>query len=392
MEFKVEVKEGFFESSERYLGSQLHRSTNNIEACKDKPDDKPEIEIKAEIKKELAQDEQGYDLESQLTTSIDLGNLKNEPDEDNSVHQKRSLWDLKSKPYHNKKLNKKLWKEIASQMKLGDRKEISKLNQKRNGDGADDKPQSKWHYFQNMAILKDQFTPRKRSGNIENGKRSFNLGMMRRKMSERYVGSQLHRSTNNIEGFSNDKPDDKTEIEIKAEIKKELAQDEQGYNIESQLTTSLDLGDLKNEPDEDNSDSDDKITESTSIPTVNVYDSELLREVEIRLNPEVVNRFRIAESAAQLEEKYVALYDFWKSLHPQNVDHDTALENNLPINAANEIIVDIHIDENFWFCNNDTIEATVKADVALVLIPSQNSNSSSLKPGPSSSKDNDSWK
>ncbi|XP_050509916.1 uncharacterized protein LOC126886858 [Diabrotica virgifera virgifera] len=136
-------------------------------------------------------------------------------------------------------------------------------------------------------------------------------------------------------------------------------------------------------------DSDDKITESTSTTTVNVYDSKLLREVEIRLKPEVVNRFRIAESAAQLEEKYVALYDFWKSLHPQNVDHDKTLKNNLPINAANETIVDIHFDENFWFCNNDTIEATVKADGALVLIPSQNSNSSSPKPGPSASKNND---
>ncbi|CAG9840661.1 unnamed protein product [Diabrotica balteata] len=73
------------------------------------------------------------------------------------------------------------------------------------------------------------------------------------RLTERYAVSQLHRSTNNIEACSNDKPDDKTEIEIKAEIKKELAQDEQGYNIESQLTTSLDLGNLKNEPDEDNS-------------------------------------------------------------------------------------------------------------------------------------------
>ncbi|CAG9840391.1 unnamed protein product [Diabrotica balteata] len=84
MEFKVEVKESVFECNERYVESQLHRSTNNIEACNDKPDDKPEIEIKAEIKKEHALDDQVYNTENQLTTSLDLGDLKNEPDEYNS--------------------------------------------------------------------------------------------------------------------------------------------------------------------------------------------------------------------------------------------------------------------------------------------------------------------
>ncbi|CAG9833669.1 unnamed protein product [Diabrotica balteata] len=59
-------------------------------------------------------------------------------------------------------------KERNSKSNETRRKEIFKLNQKRSGDGADDEPQSKWHYFQNMAFLKDHFTPRKTSGIIEN--------------------------------------------------------------------------------------------------------------------------------------------------------------------------------------------------------------------------------
>ncbi|KAG5862240.1 hypothetical protein JTB14_018434 [Gonioctena quinquepunctata] len=48
------------------------------------------------------------------------------------------------------------------------RKELSKLDQKRSGDGADDEPQSKWQYFKNMLFIKDQFAPRQTIGNIEN--------------------------------------------------------------------------------------------------------------------------------------------------------------------------------------------------------------------------------
>ncbi|KAG5893037.1 hypothetical protein JTB14_026589 [Gonioctena quinquepunctata] len=98
------------------------------------------------------------------------------------VHERRSLWDQKSKQYHNRELNKKLWKEVATEMKLvGDvvrqkwrglrdtfRKELSKLDQKRSGDGADDEPQSKWQYFKNMLFIKDQFAPRQTIDTIEN--------------------------------------------------------------------------------------------------------------------------------------------------------------------------------------------------------------------------------
>ncbi|XP_072391060.1 uncharacterized protein [Diabrotica undecimpunctata] len=136
MEFKVEVKEGFVECSERYIGNLLCTSTNI--ALKNEPEDKSAIEIKAEIKKEFDEDDHGY-VESQLTKSIDLGDL------------------------------------------------------------------------------------------------------------------ELYTSTNNIEAWE-DKPDDKSAIGIKTEIiKKEFAQDDQTC-IESQLTIPHDIGDLNNEPDEDNSD------------------------------------------------------------------------------------------------------------------------------------------
>ncbi|KAG5891767.1 hypothetical protein JTB14_006955 [Gonioctena quinquepunctata] len=46
--------------------------------------------------------------------------------------------------------------------------ELSKLDQKRSGDGADDEPQSKWQYFKNMLFVRDQFAPRQTIGNIEN--------------------------------------------------------------------------------------------------------------------------------------------------------------------------------------------------------------------------------
>ncbi|XP_072390964.1 arginine-hydroxylase NDUFAF5, mitochondrial-like isoform X5 [Diabrotica undecimpunctata] len=82
MEFHVEVKQEFPEYSEIHVESQVYTSTNNIGASNE-PEDKLAIEVKAEIKEEFAQDDQGY-IESQLITPLFLGDLKNEPDEDNS--------------------------------------------------------------------------------------------------------------------------------------------------------------------------------------------------------------------------------------------------------------------------------------------------------------------
>ena len=46
------------------------------------------------------------------------------------------------------------------------RKELCKLEKKRSGDAADDEVSCKWQYFSSMFFIKDQFTPRKTSGNI----------------------------------------------------------------------------------------------------------------------------------------------------------------------------------------------------------------------------------
>ncbi|XP_055632547.1 uncharacterized protein LOC129773020 [Toxorhynchites rutilus septentrionalis] len=43
---------------------------------------------------------------------------------------------------------------------------MSKLQTKRSGDGADSGKTTKWHFFNNMMFIKDQFIPRKTSGNI----------------------------------------------------------------------------------------------------------------------------------------------------------------------------------------------------------------------------------
>lgn len=49
------------------------------------------------------------------------------------------------------------------------RKELSKLEQKRSGDAADE-TSSKWQFFDSMFFVKDQFVPRKTTGNIPNTK------------------------------------------------------------------------------------------------------------------------------------------------------------------------------------------------------------------------------
>uniref|UniRef100_A0A6P7GVY6 Uncharacterized protein LOC114341396 isoform X2 n=1 Tax=Diabrotica virgifera virgifera TaxID=50390 RepID=A0A6P7GVY6_DIAVI len=85
MEFKA--KEKFVDHDQKYIESQLFTSID-LEQFKNEPDNNHdnsamEIKVKAEFKKEFVQDDQGY-IESHMLTSIDLGDLKNEIDEDNS--------------------------------------------------------------------------------------------------------------------------------------------------------------------------------------------------------------------------------------------------------------------------------------------------------------------
>lgn len=80
--------------------------------------------------------------------------------------------------HKNKKLFHKCFSEDAVRQKwrgLRDtfRKEIAKLDQKRNGDSGDDEPQSKWHYFKQLLFIKDQFTPRTTTGNIDRGVQQY---------------------------------------------------------------------------------------------------------------------------------------------------------------------------------------------------------------------------
>ncbi|KAK4885091.1 hypothetical protein RN001_001362 [Aquatica leii] len=133
-------------------------------------------------------------------------------------------------------------------------------------------------------------------------------------------------------------------------------------------------------------DSNDNMTQVTKTKISKLSNSELLHELEIRLNQEIVNSFRVVASASQLEEKYVALYDFWKSLDPQNVTHDTTLENNLPSNDTSQTICDIPFNEHFWF--NSTLEATVDADGVVILVPSCPEKPISPIPTPSSVPNN----
>lgn len=106
-----------------------------------------------------------------------------------------------------------------------------------------------------------------------------------------------------------------------------------------------------------------------------ISDSDLLRGVEARLDKSVLEQFKNVYSETELEERYVELYKFWKSLYSdQNlVLNETTFQNNVP-NNLNQTISDITIDEQFWF-NNDVIEGTVGIDGSLNIVDPQPSTS-----------------
>ncbi|CAG9835631.1 unnamed protein product [Diabrotica balteata] len=89
MEFKVEAKEEFVECNQKYIESQ----SIDVEHLKNEPDEcNSAMEVKPEIKKEFAQTTQEY-IESQLSTSIDLGELKNENEVNSAIGQRAKIKD-----------------------------------------------------------------------------------------------------------------------------------------------------------------------------------------------------------------------------------------------------------------------------------------------------------
>ncbi|XP_055842633.1 uncharacterized protein LOC129909584 [Episyrphus balteatus] len=90
------------------------------------------------------------------------------------VHERKALWDLKEKSYHNRNVSRKNWEQIGIEMNqnvetvkmkwrgLRDtfRKELQKLSQRKSGPAGTSK-QSTWPYLKSMMFLKDQFTLRK---------------------------------------------------------------------------------------------------------------------------------------------------------------------------------------------------------------------------------------
>uniref|UniRef100_A0A6P7FMI3 Uncharacterized protein LOC114329343 isoform X2 n=1 Tax=Diabrotica virgifera virgifera TaxID=50390 RepID=A0A6P7FMI3_DIAVI len=84
MEFHMKIKEEYVEYDQRLMQSQLSTSTD-LGNVKNEPENNTDVEVKTDIKEEFVEGDSSHRaIESQLSTSIDLGVLKNESDEFNS--------------------------------------------------------------------------------------------------------------------------------------------------------------------------------------------------------------------------------------------------------------------------------------------------------------------
>ncbi|XP_072376331.1 uncharacterized protein [Diabrotica undecimpunctata] len=82
MEVKAEIKDEFIEDDLRYIKSQPSTSLN-LGDLRNESEDNSVMAVKAEIREELFEGDSRY-IKSPLSTSLNLGVLKNEPVEYNS--------------------------------------------------------------------------------------------------------------------------------------------------------------------------------------------------------------------------------------------------------------------------------------------------------------------
>ncbi|KAF6214192.1 hypothetical protein GE061_008931 [Apolygus lucorum] len=90
------------------------------------------------------------------------------------------IWDKRHKQHHNRYVLAKEWKKIGCKLGVSDSeaktvwktlrqefgKQLKKLEGK-SGESGPDEPASSWPYFDKLQFLKDQFTPRPSSGNLD---------------------------------------------------------------------------------------------------------------------------------------------------------------------------------------------------------------------------------
>uniref|UniRef100_A0A6P7GPX6 Zinc finger protein 429-like isoform X2 n=1 Tax=Diabrotica virgifera virgifera TaxID=50390 RepID=A0A6P7GPX6_DIAVI len=91
MEFKVEVDEKLVKCDLRHVSTSSHYTSRDHGFLKNEPDaDNSAMEVKTEIKNESLEGDQQY-MESWPSMSLDLENLKNEPEEESDFSQKNRV-------------------------------------------------------------------------------------------------------------------------------------------------------------------------------------------------------------------------------------------------------------------------------------------------------------